>query len=406
MNGDVKTRSLDALAASTNHMLKAIKLDGCNALGADLKKRIRRNQATAADEELIEYIYWRNFWHITRTLSRQSRLIETFKVLLRQLEDRAPAHLDITPYRNVISAQLTHIEMTYFFFIALGFSAESELRELLRRSGVLKLMGAAKKSEIHTEMFNRYWGFDLSNSYLAGNPLALAKRTKPRRASRVTRFLPRAHWEAVQESILAMPTDTPLQAAAARRARWMFSLLYIGGLRASELCRAAMGDMFSRRSPDGTERWWLELIGKGEKKRLVPVTGELLNEAKRYRIGLELEPLPRPGEGRPLVGPIHGDPMQRLDRTTVYGIVKDVMKAAADHLRGKGAEFEDAARHIELASTHWMRHTSASHQTDHGDLKAVRDNLGHASVATTNIYAHTEDDQRHDQTSAVHRLSW
>lgn len=85
MNGDVKTRSLDALAASTNHMLKAIKLDGCNALGADLKKRIRRNQATAADEELIEYIYWRNFWHITRTLSRQSRLIETFKVLLRQL---------------------------------------------------------------------------------------------------------------------------------------------------------------------------------------------------------------------------------------------------------------------------------------------------------------------------------
>ena len=164
MNGDVKTRSLDALAASTNHMLKAIKLDGCNALGADLKKRIRRNQATAADEELIEYIYWRNFWHITRTLSRQSRLIETFKVLLRQLEDRAPAHLDITPYRNVISAQLTHIEMTYFFFIALGFSAESELRELLRRSGVLKLMGAAKKSEIHTEMFNRYWGFDLSNS--------------------------------------------------------------------------------------------------------------------------------------------------------------------------------------------------------------------------------------------------
>ena len=63
-------------------------------------------------------------WHITRTLSRQSRLIETFKVLLRQLEDRAPAHLDITPYRNVVSAQLTHIEMTYFFFIALGFSAE------------------------------------------------------------------------------------------------------------------------------------------------------------------------------------------------------------------------------------------------------------------------------------------
>ena len=164
MNGDVKTRSLDALAASTNHMLKAIKLDGCNALGADLKKRIRRNQATAADEELIEYIYWRNFWHITRTLSRQSRLIETFKVLLRQLEDRAPAHLDITPYRNVISAQLTHIEMTYFFFIALGFSAESELRQLLRRSGVLKLMGAAKKSEIHTEMFKRYWGFDLRNS--------------------------------------------------------------------------------------------------------------------------------------------------------------------------------------------------------------------------------------------------
>lgn len=52
------------------------------------------------------------------------------------------------------------------------------------------------------------------------------------------------------------------------------------------------------------------------------------------------------------------------------------------------------------------RRACGSHQSDQVDLKLVRDNLGHASIATTNTYLHAEDDVRHDATSQAHRAAW
>ena len=87
-------------------------------------------------------------------------------------------------------------------------------------------------------------------------------------------------------------------------------------------------------------------------------------------------------------------------------IVKAVVRDTAQRLRLRGAEFEAAAAHIERASTHWMRHTAGTHQSEQMDIKNVRDNLGHSNIATTMIYLHAEDDARHDATSAGHRVSW
>jgi integrase/recombinase XerD len=82
------------------------------------------------------------------------------------------------------------------------------------------------------------------------------------------------------------------------------------------------------------------------------------------------------------------------------------MQATATRLRSQGSEHEDAARHIEQASAHWLRHTAGTHQSDHMDLKLVRDNLGHSNIATTSIYLHSEDDARHDATTRAHRIGW
>jgi hypothetical protein len=40
------------------------------------------------------------------------------------------------------------------------------------------------------------------------------------------------------------------------------------------------------------------------------------------------------------------------------------------------------------------------------DLRLVRDNLGHASLTTTSIHLHTEDNERHEATVKHHRMSW
>ena len=254
-------------------------------------------------------------------------------------------------------------------------------------------------------ILNSLFNWLVEAGYLAGNPLALRRRPRTGRAPRISRFLPLEHWSEVRTTIELMPTGTPRDAKHAARGRWLFSLLYVGGLRVSEVCHNTMGGFFCRRSADGKERWWLELTGKGNKLRLVPATDELMAELIRYRKANELSPLPREGDTTPLLLPIIGA-VQPMARSAIHEIVKDVVRRTAQRLRNKGADHEAAAAHIEQASTHWMRHTAGSHQSDRIDLKAVRDNLGHANIATTSVYVHTQDDQRHDSTSDSHRVGW
>lgn len=83
------------------------------------------------------------------------------------------------------------------------------------------------------------------------------------------------------------------------------------------------------------------------------------------------------------------------------------MRSTAERLRlSEDPEAVAAAAHFEQASTHWMRHTAGTHLSNEVDLKVVRDNLGHANIATTNTYVHSEDDARHDATSGAHRAGW
>ncbi|MDF3837007.1 site-specific integrase, partial [Cupriavidus basilensis] len=73
----------------------------------------------------------------------------------------------------------------------------------------------------------------------------------------------------------------------------------------------------------------------------------------------------------------------------------------------RGLEWESQAGLLASASAHWLRHTAGSHMTDQQvDLRFVRDNFGHASIATTSAYLHTEDDARHEATQERHRIGW
>ena len=59
---------------------------------------------------------------------------------------------------------------------------------------------------------------------------------------------------------------------------------------------------------------------------------------------------------------------------------------------------------LKQASTHWLRHTSITHQADAGiELRYIKRNARHESVETTMLYQHAEEDQWHEAMSQ-HRM--
>ena len=262
--------------------------------------------------------------------------------------------------------------------------------------------------------------------YLAGNPLALSRQRTPKAAPRITRYLEPGLWQEVKDFIASMPQQTARDRAHYHRVRWLFTLLYLGGLRIAEAGGNTMGQFFVRRDADGTMRWWLTVHGKGDRERLVPATRELMTELSRYRQHLGMTALPSPNETTPLVlhigstagrtaesateadrtkteGPSH----QPLTRAALHTIVKDVFAGAAARLRERGEAFAARADLLGQASAHWLRHSAGSHMADNQvDLRLVRDNLGHASLTTTSLYLHVDDDRRHHETDEKHRIDW
>ncbi|WP_176060116.1 tyrosine-type recombinase/integrase [Paraburkholderia sp. BCC1876] len=242
--------------------------------------------------------------------------------------------------------------------------------------------------------------------YLAGNPLSLSRQRARRARPRIVRYLSPELWLEVKTYIQGMPVQTAREREHHARVRWLFTLLYLGGLRITEVGTNTMGQFFRRADENGTDRWWLEVMGKGGKERLVPATAEMMVELGTYRQARGLPRLPSPGEDTPLVLPV-GQSLKPLTRAALHRIVKDVFGGAAQSLRAGGEEHAQRAERLEQASAHWLRHSAGSHMADQQlDLRLVRDNLGHASLTTTSQYLHVDDDRRHRETDEKHRIGW
>lgn len=255
-------------------------------------------------------------------------------------------------------------------------------------------------------ILNAMFAWLVNAGYLAGNPLSLSRERKRLAAPRITRYLDEHLWQEVKATVDALPRESTRQQEHYARVRWLISLFYICGTRISEISATTMGGFFERRDRAGKERWWLEVIGKGDKIRIIPATGELMVELARYRSELGMAPLPIQGEPTPLLLPI-GMIKRPLGRGGIHEIVKSIFAATAQRLRKKGAQYAGDAMRLERASAHWLRHTAGSHMANNAvDLRHIRDNLGHQSLSTTNTYLHSSDDARHLDTEEKHRIDW
>jgi integrase len=239
------------------------------------------------------------------------------------------------------------------------------------------------------------FGYLVAAGYLAGNPLALRRRRGESKSSRhttVERYLEHALWYSVLDFIETLPQATRRDRQHYERVRWLFRLLYGVSLRASEAVHAKTSDLVQRRG-----KWWLRVVGKGGAEGDVPVSDELMADLARYRQFHGLPAIPTALEGTPLVMSVAGRADQFLTPTAIYLVVKEVFRRAAVALE---ATDPVGAATLRRASTHWLRHTSATHQADAGnDIRFIQKNLRHASIETTSIYLHAEDDMRHEKTT-------
>lgn len=255
-------------------------------------------------------------------------------------------------------------------------------------------------------ILNSMFSWLVSAGYLAGNPLSLSRQRSGRQAPRIERYLDDELWQEVKATIDALPRDTSREREHYLRLRWLVTLCYVCGVRISEIAENTMGSFFCRRDREGVERWWLEIMGKGSKIRLVPATSELMVELGRYRRELSYPPLPVAGESTPLLLPIGGRP-QPMSRGSIHDILKSVFAMTAERLKLRGPEYVHVAAKVGQASAHWLRHTAGSHMANKDvDLRHVRDNLGHESIGTTSRYLHSSDDARHAETEDKHRANW
>ncbi|WP_426687569.1 tyrosine recombinase XerC [Rhodanobacter ginsengiterrae] len=162
----------------------------------------------------------------------------------------------------------------------------------------------------------------------------------------------------VDEASALVETDSG--GKLARRDRAMLELFYSSGLRLSELVGLRWIDL----SLDEGE---VRVLGKGSKTRIVPVGRHAI--AALRALGAE--------QGMPADGPIFRG---RGDAPINPRTVQLRMKTLALQ--------QGIPRHIH---PHLLRHTFASHMLESsGDLRAVQELLGHADIATTQIYTHLD----------------
>ena len=147
------------------------------------------------------------------------------------------------------------------------------------------------------------------------------------------------------------------------RDRAILELFYSSGLRLSELTGLALDDVNYR---DATIR----VTGKGAKTRVVPVGSYALAALKAWLV--ERAPLARPGE-----------PAMFVARNGARLSARSVQA----RLRQWGLRLGLSAN----VHPHALRHSFASHVLQSsGDLRAVQDMLGHASISTTQVYTHLD----------------
>jgi integrase/recombinase XerD len=221
----------------------------------------------------------------------------------------------------------------------------------------------------------QFYRFALGEAWRTDDP---ARRVEaPRRG----RSLPKVLTRGEVEGLLAAAEAR--EGAGGARLRCMIELLYASGLRISELLALPLNTL----SRDPTH---LIVRGKGGKERLAPLNDAARAAVKAY---LEVRPahLPPGDKANPWLFPSRGKAGRLSSRRFAQLLDEAAIQAGIDPAR---------------ISPHVLRHAFATHLLEGGaDLRVVQKLLGHADIATTQIYTHVAVDRLSEVVHRAHPLA-
>lgn len=168
------------------------------------------------------------------------------------------------------------------------------------------------------------------------------------------------------EEIEALINSIDLSEKMGHRDRAILELMYSSGLRVSEVLNLKMQDLY-------LDLEYLQVIGKGNKQRLVPMNPEAINQLKHYIDFVRTKISIQKGKEDFVFLNQRGN---KLSRVWVFKIVK------------KAVEDANIKKNV---SPHTFRHSFATHLLEGGaDLRVIQELLGHVNIKTTEIYLHLQ----------------
>lgn len=290
------------------------------------------------------------------------------------------------------------------FKIANGYSAANELwfpfkiqsPKSQKANYVIDKKKYRPSQQTLTSMFTAviaFYNYLMSEDLCIGNPAQIAKKdcrhfiidSQVKEIKRLTV----SQWQYVLDTAVEMADENPIF----ERNLFVIAALKTLFLRISELSeRPNWSPIMSHFWQDEDENWWLKVFGKSRKLRDITVPTDFIPFLERYRTSRGLLGLPVSNENTILVEKIRGQ--GGMTSRHLRRLVQSVFDQAYENMRL--SESANKALKLKEASSHWLRHTGASMEIARGrPLKDVSEDLGHASMATTDtVYVQSENKQR------------
>lgn len=293
----------------------------------------------------------------------ERQYIQTFTDYLK-FEKRYSAHT-IASYSNDLISFFDFLETSY------GVQQIREVQSVMVRSWLAEL----KEKEMSGVTLNRkisslksFFKFQLKSGGVEQSPMG--QIISPKKGRRLPVFVKEEEARSLNSVLQSGAEDWK-----SLNARMLVGIFYATGMRLSEL----IGLKDQQIDPD---REQIKVLGKGNKERVIPVSRELLDLIRTYQ-ALRNKEFARTEETLLVT-----EKGKKMYPRYAWQLVNQVLGAGSS---------------LDKRSPHVLRHSFATHLMNHGaDLNAVKELLGHSSLAATQVYTHTTIEKLKDIHKKAH----